>query len=475
MVQIQAFLASRAAAAAGAAETAEAQRDGADSTAVEPGSTDAASGTALPRIHLAELLQQTDVGVRELLALLADRKGLIGAAEQQAVLQALQLARAGHATCCQPPPQLATLLDGAPSSARRDPATGSADAGEQAGCLVARLRELLHGGQHELTPAQVVSLPPCRACLLLFCQLMRCCTSPACWDSALQLFAFSSRGCGTPVASLQRLTGGSASWRPWLVQEATIRAVAPQLASISAFALAVPRHVRWQGQGVLLLGWHCRAVCLEACACVQGLFSGSRKSTTRAACLASWLIVPLCPAAALQDPFEQQQALPLPSLDSVLSECPGDLEALLGQELGGAAAGGPPHAVGSALRPPRRAGQRAAAALAELDFIDGDELELEQQLLSLASSGTAGPDATQPPQVTRSCLSSAHGWWCKASLPYPLGGFMVHRILAGALRGEPGAAWRRERAAMLGRLAPLARSRRSSGRGRTPASAWTGP
>lgn len=202
--------------------------------------------------------------------------------------------------------------------------------------------------------------------------------------------------------------------------------------------------------------------------------SGKTCRHNQTACLASWLIVPLCPAAALQDPFEQQQALPLPSLDSVLPECPGDLEALLGQELGGAAAGGPPHAVGSALRPPRRAGRRTAAALAELDFIDGDELELEQQLLSLASSSTAGPDATQPPQVTRSCLGSAHGWWCKASLPHPLGGFVVHRILAAALRGEPGRSGSPV-AAMPRRLAPLARSRSSSGRGRTPASAWTGP
>lgn len=150
--QMREYLASCTAAAAPAAATAEAQQDG-GAAAAGPRSTDAASGAASPPRRLSALLRQTEVGEGELEALLAGPGGAIGEAERQAVRQGLRRARAGQAISCEPPPQLAALLDAA-TSRKLQQAAGSGAAAEQAACLVARLRELLEGGAHAASPSQ---------------------------------------------------------------------------------------------------------------------------------------------------------------------------------------------------------------------------------------------------------------------------------------------------------------------------------
>lgn len=114
----------------------------------------------------------------------------------------------------------------------------------------------------------------------------------------------------------------------------------------------------------------------------------------------------------MQDPYEQQDDLALPSPDSVLPECPGDLEALLGQEGAWRGADAAPRgallAVGSGLRPDGASRGQGPAGLAELDLIDGLDDELEQHVLHQPSDpvGSASPPA---PQVTHPCLAVGKG------------------------------------------------------------------
>lgn len=193
-----------------------------------------------------------------------------------------------------------------------------------------------------------------------------------------------------------------------LVQEAAIREMHemdPRLGGVAAYALSIPRQVGWQSS------------CGLCFVCSLWLFSREMSRHTQPCgllvpCLAKHWCAP--PAHGLpQDLFEQSHSLDLPSPDSVLPECPGDLEALLGQEeaQGGAGAGDREAsvAVGSVLHPPGEAAQLKGISLAELDFIDADELAAEQHSPSHASSSTAPPSPPQAPTVSCLWLVSALG------------------------------------------------------------------